>query len=461
MRIIGIDLAVKGAHKAMVADETGRFVSKLITFHTDVRELEKLLSTARPEGDQEVVKVVMEPTGMAWFPLAAYFARQENVITYLVNTQQVADLRRFYKRHAKSDRIDCRLLARLPLINGENIHELVLPEAKAQACQRGCRQVNRMEDEMTAVKNRMRAIDRFAWPGLDELVFSDLQSLSARWFRQYWYNPVKVISAGTAGIRQSWQAAAIDPQDEGDWIEPLVELAERILELYGADNRYLDFDLLQEEITREQNLLIHLEQTSRTLRLKTVRKLYRELHPSRHLETIKGVGQDSAAVYVSGIDNPDRFASNRLFRGWHGLVPDSRQSGNSEAKGLHITKAGPDLIKKYAYLDADVARQWDPQIAAIYYDQMVNKGKHHNQAVCTCATHLLDRVLVVLREDKPYELRDTDGSPVSVGLARTIIAEKYKVPEEIRARNNKARRKQKAEQIAETRENKKESRRSR
>jgi hypothetical protein len=36
MRIIGIDLAVKGAHKAVVADETGRFVSKLITFHTQM-----------------------------------------------------------------------------------------------------------------------------------------------------------------------------------------------------------------------------------------------------------------------------------------------------------------------------------------------------------------------------------------------------------------------------------------
>jgi hypothetical protein len=96
------------------------------------------------------------------------------------------------------------------------------------------------------------------------------------------------------------------------------------------------------------------------------------------LETIKGVGQDSAAVYVSGIDDPHRFSSNRTFRGWHGLIPDSRQSGNCEGKGLHITKAGPNLVKKYAYLDADVARQWDPQIAAIYYDQLVNKGKHHN-----------------------------------------------------------------------------------
>ena len=120
-----------------------------------------------------------------------------------------------------------------------------------------------------------------------------------------------------------------------------------------------------------------------------VHPLYRQIHPSRHLETIRGVGQDSAAVYASLIGDPQRFASTELFRGWTGMVPDSKQSGGSESKGLHITKAGPNLIKKYAYLDADTARQWDPQIAAIYYDQMVHKGKHHVQAVCTCATHLV------------------------------------------------------------------------
>ena len=42
------------------------------------------------------------------------------------------------------------------------------------------------------------------------------------------------------------------------------------------------------------------------------------------------------------------------------------------------------------------------------------------------------RVLVVIREDKPYELRDIDGRPVSREEARKIILSKYKVPEEIR-----------------------------
>ncbi len=42
------------------------------------------------------------------------------------------------------------------------------------------------------------------------------------------------------------------------------------------------------------------------------------------------------------------------------------------------------------------------------------------------------RVLAVLREDKPYELLDIDGSSVSREEGREIILSKYQVPEEIR-----------------------------
>ncbi len=313
---------------------------------------------------------------------------------------------------------------------------------------------------MTALKNRIRAIDRFAWPGLDELVFPDPQAAVTRWFRKHWHQPIEVSTAGEEAVRQAWQRTGMDPEDAGAWIPALVCLAGRVLALYGTDSRFVDFAQLQGEVLRDQAQLVYLEEVSHTLRLKTVRKLYRQIHPSRNLETLKGVGQDGAAIYASGIDNPQRFANHRLFRGWHGLVPDSRQSGNSEAKGLHITKAGPDLIKKYAYLDAEVARQWDPQIAALYYDQMVHKGKHHIQAVCACATHLLDRVLVILREDKPYELRDVDGHPVAVAQARAIIREHYQVPKGIRERNNKLHRQRRAQRAAEKSEKKRESRRA-
>jgi hypothetical protein len=94
------------------------------------------------------------------------------------------------------------------------------------------------------------------------------------------------------------------------------------------------------------------------------------------------------------------------------------------------------MIKAIAFLDAQVARQWDPQIAAIYFKQMMQLGKHHLQAVCACATHLLDRIYAVLREDRPYQLRDVDGTPVSKRDARRICQERYRVPDEVRRRNN-------------------------
>ena len=80
---------------------------------------------------------------------------------------------------------------------------------------------------------------------------------------------------------------------------------------------------------------------------------------------------------------------------------------------------------------------------------MVNKGKHHKQAICACATHLLDRVLVVLREDKAYELRDVNGTPITSQQARAMIAEHYTVQQAVRQRTTKRQRKERAERQAE------------
>ena len=49
-RTMGIDLAVRGEHKAIVADELGRYVTPLLRFHTTAAGLERLLASAR-EGD--------------------------------------------------------------------------------------------------------------------------------------------------------------------------------------------------------------------------------------------------------------------------------------------------------------------------------------------------------------------------------------------------------------------------
>ena len=133
------------------------------------------------------------------------------------------------------------------------------------------------------------------------------------------------------------------------------------------------------------------------------------------------------------------------------MLPFSAQSANAQAKGMHICKAGPDLLKATAFLNAGVARQWDPQIAAVYYRQMMNFGKHHNQATCACASHLLSRVYTILKENRPYQLRDADDTPLTKAEARHICQERYRVPTQIRRRNNYRARQAQAEQRVEQR----------
>lgn len=116
MRTIGIDLALTAAHKAVVMDDQQHYVTSVISFHTRAAELDSLLTRARQGADSPEVQVVMEPTGMAWFPIAVYLEQQQ-VPSYLVNCQEVSDLRKYYRRHAKSDRIDARVLAKLPSVN--------------------------------------------------------------------------------------------------------------------------------------------------------------------------------------------------------------------------------------------------------------------------------------------------------------------------------------------------------
>jgi len=459
MRYIGLDLALTTAHKAVVLDEKGQAITNVISVKATATALEQLFQCARETApEDEPLVVVMEPTGMAWFPVAVFCQRQ-GVQVYLVNSQQVADLRRYYRKHAKSDRIDARVLARLPMVSPEKLHALELISAAKLACQRGCKEQDRLIDLTTAIHNRLRAIDRFAWPGLEQ-VLPDNASTLTRWFREHWYDPSRVIALGASGLQQAWQesgpkSAEMPPSEE--WAAELVQLAQEVLALYGSEAEFLDYAYLQAEVTREQALLAMLEEEHKRLQLKTVRRLYRQLHPSRNLESLYGVGQDGAAVYFSFIGNPERFPDHAAFRGWSGMIPRSSQSGASEAKGLHISQAGPDLVKKFSFMGAETARQWDPQIAAIYYDQIVRHGKHHTQALCACATHLLDRIWTILKEDRPYELRDVDGTPVTARQARQIIDLRYTVPKEVRQRNNQRTRRTRREQQAE-KQHKRESR---
>ena len=116
---LGIDVASVESHRAALADETGRLIWSNRRFRTISGQLEALWTAVRAAGEVPVV-VVMEPTRNAWVPLAAWL-RARGATVRMVPPEQSADLRKYYNKHAKTDRLDCELLARLPLLHPDGL----------------------------------------------------------------------------------------------------------------------------------------------------------------------------------------------------------------------------------------------------------------------------------------------------------------------------------------------------
>jgi hypothetical protein len=129
-----------------------------------------------------------------------------------------------------------------------------------------------------------------------------------------------------------------------------------------------------------------------------------------------------------------RFATAARFRSFTGLAPKASQTGQSDRKGQPTSKAGNRLLRATLVRAADNARRTDPQLARVYYLQMVERGKDHLGAVCVVAAHLAERAWAVMDRGMPYVVCDADGTPVTPEQAKAIIAERYTVPEEVRRR---------------------------
>lgn len=132
-RTIGIDLAIRGDHVAQVFDNS-RPTRRPLRFRLTAPSLTSFIATVTgnlPPGT--TVTAVMEPTGMAWFPVAAWLQRA-GISVIRVKGKRVKALRRYLSEHAKTDATDVLVLGALPHFGGPALHPVfVLAPAVANA----------------------------------------------------------------------------------------------------------------------------------------------------------------------------------------------------------------------------------------------------------------------------------------------------------------------------------------
>ena len=109
-------MACRAAHVASLAGPDGALIWRGRVLFTRPADLDKLWRDIDcPPGE---LTVVMEPTRNVWIIVAAWF-RRRGARVVLVPTTQSADLRAYYAKHTKNDRLDSAILARLPLLHPE------------------------------------------------------------------------------------------------------------------------------------------------------------------------------------------------------------------------------------------------------------------------------------------------------------------------------------------------------
>jgi transposase len=422
---MGIDIAVRAPHQASLADERGGLIWSGHRFRTTATDLNQLWERLPAGSEPAELTIVMEPTRNAWVPLAAWFRRQGAHVV-LVSAERSADLRTYYAKHTKSDRLDSVLLARLPMLHPEGLH----PE-RGLGPGDPLRRATKLHS--TLVKRRTTSLAR-----LDAL----LEILGPHWHAAFSADlanktPLRFLAAGYADphtvrrLGRARLARFLYRHSRGAFGQALADhilaAARASLELWAED---LPFPDLAEDIAVEARLALALTDEIKEVD-ERIAVLVRERDPDAIITSAPGVGAITGAVILGRLGDASRFQSLAAARAFSGLVPSLDASGVSGRHG-RPTKRGDALLREALFISANQARRLDPTLAAKYHRLMVETGKHHNSALCHIATSLLTRVVACWRNQTPYQLRDLDGQVVDGSQARAIITERYQIPNDIR-----------------------------
>lgn len=426
-RLVGIDLGIASAHTVRVLDGEGNTVAKRKAWPTteSLIEVEAAALAGTPAGT--TLEVVVEPTGPAWLPIAVFFISRGHVV-HRVSSAKAADLRRFLSRHTKTNGIDADTLARLPLFDPAGLQPLELPGAERAGLDRRVRATDRLTKAAAEHKRRIKDLVRQLLPMTPltgDLGVADLAVL------ERCADPNALVSTGVQRLT-AVIAEASNGHQGSDRARQWLDAAEASLALYDRHPAVAFTDLAAEVATEVR--LLRATQTELAGHAVEREAHYCRVDPTGLARSLPGLAEVGGPALVACMGDPDRFRRGGQFRSFTGLVPKASETGDTDRKGQPMSKAGSSLLRTTMVRAADTARKQDPQLARIYYLQMVERGKDHLGAVCVVAANLAERAWVVMRRATPYVVRDTDDRPVTADQAKAIIAERWTVPAEVRAR---------------------------
>ena len=204
----------------------------------------------------------------------------------------------------------------------------------------------------------------------------------ARIMQTGWFRRVQVKSENSHRIRALLNARSLLVQVRRDLENQIRGLFKSFGLIIGRANggvflkRALDVSQQAPELAGIAGPLLSVRADVDRQRLnleRQIKRIARENEQSRAFMTVPGVGPMTALAFLSGIDDPARFARSRTVGAYLGLTPRRHASGEEDWTG-RISKCGDTMLRTHLFEAANVMltrtkktcalKTWGMEIAA-------------------------------------------------------------------------------------------------
>jgi len=132
------------------------------------------------------------------------------------------------------------------------------------------------------------------------------------------------------------------------------------------------------------------------------------------LTTIPGIGVIVATHLVARLGDPTLITNVRQIAGFLGLVSSEHSTGEKQNRGA-ITRAGDSRLRNKLIQSAWVTIRKDPELREFYgrvYQRHAKKVAAR-KAIVAVARKLTTRIYAVLKEQRPFVLREVSAAPLT------------------------------------------------
>ena len=120
------------------------------------------------------------------------------------------------------------------------------------------------------------------------------------------------------------------------------------------------------------------------------------------LETIPGIGLQTAAIVAGELGSPEQFESARQAAAYAGLVPRHRESGTSVRGAPRMSKVGNGRLRRAMYFPAMTALRFNSAVKA-FGDRLKERGKETMVVIGAAMRKLLHICYGVLKSGRPFD----------------------------------------------------------